>query len=103
MKALREKLNTTKVFTQLDHKNRYHLVGMAEEDKEKIVFRTSFVLYYSRVMPFRLCNAPATCQSMMGNIFYDLLDNSVIVYLNDILIYTESVDTPIPLVQEVLS
>ena len=54
-------------------------------------------------MPFGLCNAPATFQSMMDNIFHDLLDNGVIVYLDDILIYTDNVDKHIPLVQEVLS
>ena len=54
-------------------------------------------------MPFGLCNAPATFQTIMDNIFHDLLDNGVIVYLDDILIYTETVDKHIPLVQEVLS
>ena len=54
-------------------------------------------------MPLGLCNTLATFQSMMDYIFYYLLDNEVIVYLNDIRIYTESVDKYIPLVQEVLS
>ena len=54
-------------------------------------------------MPFRLCNAPAAFQLMMDNIFYDLLDNGVIVYLNDILRYTANEDKHIPLVQEVVS
>ena len=103
MTELRERLNTAKVFTKLDLKNRYHLVCMAEEDEEKTEFRTRLGLYYSTVMPFGLCNAPATFQSMMDNIFHDLLDNGVIVYLDDILIYTDNVDNHIPLVQEVLS
>ena len=76
---------------------------MAEEDEEKTAFRTRFGLYHWRVIPFGLCNAPATFQSMMDNIFHNLLDNAVIVYLDDILIYTETVDKHIPLVQEVLS
>ena len=103
MTELRERLNTAKVFTKLDLKNRYHLVRMAEEDEEKTAFRTRFGLYHWRVMSFGLCNAPAMFQSMMDNIFHDLLDNGVIVYLDDILIYTETVDKHIPLVQEVLS
>ena len=103
MTELKERLNTAKVFTKLDLKNGYHLVRMAEEDEEKTAFRTRFGLYHWRVMPFGLCNASATFQSMMDNIFHDLLDNGVIVYLNDILIYTENVDKHIPLVQEVLS
>ena len=88
MTELRERLNTAKVFTKLDLKNAYHLVLMAEEDEEKTAFRTRFGLYHWRVMPFGLCNAPATFQSMMDNMFHDLLDNGVIVYLDDILIYT---------------
>ena len=76
---------------------------MAEEDEEKTAFRTRFGLYHWRVMPFGLCNAPATFQWMMDNIFHDLLDNRVIEYLDDILIYSENMDKHIPLVQEVLS
>ena len=76
---------------------------MAEEDKEKTAFGTRFGLYHWRVIPFGLCNAPATFQWMMDNIFDDLLDNGLIVYLYDILLYTESMDKHIPLVQEVLS
>ena len=76
---------------------------MAEEDEEKTAFHTRFGLYHWRVMPFGLCNALATCPSMIDNIFHYLLDNGVIVYLNDILIYTENVNKHIPLVQKVLS
>ena len=72
MIELRERLNTAKVFTKLDLKNVYHLVCMKKEDEEKTAFRTRFGLYYWRVMPFGLCNAPATFQSMMNNIFQDL-------------------------------
>ena len=75
---------------------------MAEEDEKKTLFRTRFGLYHWGVMPFGLCHGPATFQSMMDNIFHDLLDNGVIVYLNDISIYTKNVDKHIPLVQEVL-
>ena len=100
MRELRERLNTAKIFTKLDLKNGYHLVRMAEEDEEKTAFQTRFGLYHWRVIPFGLCNAPAIFQSMMDNIFHDLLDNAVIVYLNDILIYTENMEKHIPLVQE---
>ena len=76
---------------------------MAEEDEEKTAFRTRFGLYHWRVMPFGLCNAPATFQSIMDSIFHDLLDNGVIVYLDDILIYSDNVEEHTLLVQEVLS
>ena len=98
MTELRERFNTARVFTKLDLKNGYHLVRMAEEDGEKTAFRTRFGIYHWRVMPFGLCNAPATLQSMMVNILHDLFDNAVIVHLDDILIYTKNVDKHIPLV-----
>ena len=103
MPKLRERLNKAKMFTKLDLKNGYHLVSMAEEDEEKTAFRTRFGLYHWRVIPFGLCNAPATFQSMMDNILHDLLDGGVIVYIDDILIYTEDESTHVKLVQEVLS
>ena len=54
-------------------------------------------------MPFGLCNAPATYQSMMDNILHDLLDDGVIVYINDIPIYSDDEKTHVKLLQEVLS
>ena len=102
MTKLRDRLNTGKVFKKLDLQNRYHLVHMVEENETKIAFHNRFGLYYWRVMPFGLCNARATFQSMMDNNFHDLLDNRVIVYL-DLLIHTKNVDKHVPLVREVLS
>ena len=102
MTEVKESLNTAKIFTKLDLKNRNYLVRMTEEDEEKTAFRTRFGLYHWRVMPFGLCNAPATFQLMMDNIFHDLLDNGVIVYHDDILIYPEDMEKHIPLVREVL-
>ena len=76
---------------------------MAEEDEKKTAFRTRFVLYHWRVMPFGLCNVSATFQSMMDNILHDLLDDRVIVNIDDILIYSDDEKTHVKLVQEVLS
>jgi len=76
---------------------------MAKKDEEKTAFRTQFGLYHWRVMPFGLCNAPATFQSMMDHILHDLLDEGVVVYLDDILIYSESVEEHERLVKEVLA
>ena len=54
-------------------------------------------------MPFGVCDAPASFQSMMDNILHDLMDDVVIVYIEDILIYFEDEKTHVKLVQEILS
>ena len=54
-------------------------------------------------MPEGLCNAPATSQAMMDNIFQDLLDQGVVVYLDDILIYSESREEHEKLLKMILS
>ena len=103
MTELRDRLNKDKVFTKLDLRNGYHLVRMAEEDEDKTAFRTRFGLYHWRVMPFGLCNAPATFQSMMDNMLHDLLDDGLILYIDDILGYSDDEKTHVKLVQQVLS
>ena len=60
MSELKERLNKAKIFTKLDLKNGYYLIRMAKGDEPKTAFRTRFGLYEWKVMPFGLCNAPAT-------------------------------------------
>lgn len=54
-------------------------------------------------MPFGLCNAPGTFQRVMNNVFFKLLDRGVLVYLDDILIYSRSKEEHIALLKEVFS
>jgi len=54
-------------------------------------------------MPFGLSTAPATFQRMMNTIFFDLLDKGVLVYLDDVLIYSKTVDEHIRLLDDVFS
>jgi hypothetical protein len=75
---------------------------MAEGEKWKTAFRFLYGLYEYRVIPFRLCNAPSTFQSMINGIFCDLLDKGVIAYLDDILIYSEDEESHIDLVRRVM-
>ena len=81
-------------------KNGYYLLRKAEKDKEKTAFQTRFGLYHWKVMPFGLCNALATFQSMIDHVLHDLLDEGVVVYLDDILIYSETVGEHERLVRE---
>jgi len=61
---------------------------MSEEDKEKTAFQTRFGLYHWRMVPFGLCNAPVIFQAMMNHISHDLLDEEVVIYIDNILIYS---------------
>ncbi|KAF8753864.1 hypothetical protein RHS01_06857 [Rhizoctonia solani] len=79
----------TKVFTKLDLRWGYNNVRVKEGDKWKTAFQTKYGLYKSLVMTFGLTNAPAAFQHFMNKLFKDLLDVCVIIYLDDILIYSK--------------
>ena len=69
----------------------YNNIHIKEGDEWKAAFRTNRGLYKLLVMFFRLTNSPATFQTMMNDIFMDLIwDGVVCVYLDDILVYTET-------------
>ncbi|KAF8690197.1 hypothetical protein RHS03_08990, partial [Rhizoctonia solani] len=78
-----------KVFTKLDLRWGYNNVCVKEGDKWKTAFQTKYGLYESLVMTFGLTNAPAAFQHFMNELFKDLLDVCVIIYLDDILIYSK--------------
>ena len=90
------------VYTKLDLAHAYHLVRIAEGDEWKTTFHTKYGSYEWKVMPFGLTNAPAAFQRFVNEIFSDMLDVCVIVYLDDILIYSENMDLHQEHVREVL-
>lgn len=102
MTELRERLAKAKIFTLLDLKNGYNLIRIKEGDEWKTAFRTRYGLFEYTVMPFGLCNAPGTFQSMINDVLRDLLDAGTVVYIDDILIYSENEDEHRALVKEVL-
>jgi hypothetical protein len=65
---------------------------VAEEDRFKTAFSCRYGTFEFLVMPFGLCNAPSTFQRVMHRVFFDLLDNGVVIYLDDILIYSKTVE-----------
>ena len=80
----------------------YHLVWIAECDEWKTAFWTRYSSFKWLVMPFRLTNGPVAFQRFMNNIFGDLLDQCVVVYLDDILIYSDNPEQHTKHVREVL-
>src|SRR6266704_7141889 len=78
-----------KVYTKLDLQHAYHLVRIAAGDEWKTSFHTCYGSYEWLVMPFSLMNAPVAFQRFINMIFTDLLDISLVVYLDNILTYSE--------------
>ncbi|SCZ91750.1 BZ3500_MvSof-1268-A1-R1_Chr5-1g07649 [Microbotryum saponariae] len=97
-----DRLRSAKIFTKLDLRSGYNLVRIKGGDEWKTAFRTRYGHFECLVMPFGLTNAPAAFQHLMNSIFRDLLDVTVLVYLDDILIFSDSPSDHVVHVQEVL-
>jgi hypothetical protein len=87
------KLRGAKYFTKLDVRWGFNNVRMKEGDEWKAAFRTNRGLFEPLVMFFGLTNSPATFQTMMNDIFQELVaEGVVVVYMDDILIFTETIE-----------
>ena len=84
-----DRLGRAKRFTQLDLTSAYHRMRIREGDEWKTAFRTRYGHFEYQVMPFGLTNAPASFQGYINKILAEKLDIFVIVYLDNILIYTD--------------
>ena len=103
IQELVDKLKSSKVFTKMDIRWGYNNIRIKEGDEWKAAFRTNRGLYEPTVMFFGLTNSPATFQAFMNHILKKHIDEGhVIVYMDDILIFTDTVEQHKRIVFEVL-
>ena len=101
---LMDKLKGAKYFTKLDVRWGYENIRIKEGDEWKAAFITNRGLFEPTVMFFGLTNSPATFQNMMNDIFHNLLlSGHVIIYMDDILIFTDDLTTHRLITRQVLS
>ncbi|QRV79897.1 Retrotransposable element Tf2 protein [Ceratobasidium sp. AG-Ba] len=97
-----DQVKNAKIYSKLDLRWGFNNIRIKEGDEWKTAFRTAYGIYEYLVMPFGLKNAPAVLQRMMNDIFRHLLGVTVVVYMDDILIFSEQEEDHAEHVKEVL-
>jgi hypothetical protein len=80
------------VFSKIDLRSGYHQIKICDDDIPKTVFSTRYWLYEYLVMSFGLTNAPTHLMYLMNSVFMSELDKFVVVFINDILVYSKSTE-----------
>ncbi|KAG1925937.1 hypothetical protein F2P79_025177 [Pimephales promelas] len=100
--AALEQLRQARYFTKLDLRCAYNLIRIREGDEWKTAFSTTTGHYEYLVMPFGLSNSPSVFQAFINDVFRDMLNQWVIVYIDDILIYSKTYEEHVKHVRAVL-
>ena len=95
-------LGGARFFSTLDLASGYYQVEMAETDKAKTAFICPFGLYHFNRMPFGLTNAPATFQRLMNQVMSDFIFSCLLVYLDDLLVYSSTFEKHLKALETVL-
>ena len=103
IEELLDHLSEAKFFSKIDLQSGYHQIPIHPDDTHKTAFRTRYGHFEFLVMPFGLTNAPAAFMRVMNKVFAPYLDRFVLVYLDDILIYSKTEEEHLQHISLILS